>query len=101
PPEENVRYPRCVDGRRACPLEDCGGPYGYEELLEAWANPDTGEEGEYDDRLEWLDDDFDPEKFSVDKVNEELLRVRRWIGKEPGSPGQAARFSVGDRVRTK
>ncbi len=101
PPAEHARYPRCVDGRRGCPPEDCGGPYGYEELLEAWANRNTGEEREYDERLEWLAHDFDPETFSLDKVNEELLRIRRWIGQEPGSSAQAARFAVGDRVRTK
>ena len=26
-------YPKCVDGERACPPEDCGGVYGYVQLL--------------------------------------------------------------------
>jgi hypothetical protein len=27
--------PVCIEGGRACPPEDCGGPDGYTELLEA------------------------------------------------------------------
>jgi len=98
PAEKNVRYPRCVDGQRACPPEDCGGSCGYYELLDAIANPD---EEEYDERLEWLDDDFDPEKFSIDEVNKELLRLRRWIGQHPRLHGSSAQFAVGDRIRAK
>ena len=31
--EENKKYPLLVDGKRACPPEDCGGIPGYEELV--------------------------------------------------------------------
>src|SRR5262245_23327093 len=32
--------PFCVDGARACPPEDSGGPWGYAEKLEALSHPD-------------------------------------------------------------
>jgi hypothetical protein len=41
--------PRCIDGARACPPEDSGGPWGYSEKLEALANPDDEESGELRD----------------------------------------------------
>jgi Plasmid pRiA4b ORF-3-like protein len=30
----NVQYRVRITGKRACPPEDCGGPWGYAELLE-------------------------------------------------------------------
>ena len=30
----------CLDGARACPPEDCGGPPGYAEILLALESPD-------------------------------------------------------------
>jgi len=71
-PDPDVKYSLCQAGKRACPPEDCGGPWGYEGLLEALENPD---DEEYADRLEWLGDEFDPEAFDADKVNAVL---RRW-----------------------
>ena len=34
--EENRRYPVCVEGERACPPEDVGGPQGYREFWRLW-----------------------------------------------------------------
>jgi hypothetical protein len=98
PAEENVLYPRCVDGARACPPEDCGGSYGYEDLLAALANPDNEEHA---DRLEWIGDDFDPERFSLDAVNGELRQLRRWLGLHPRPQMPAAHFAKNDRVQVK
>lgn len=69
PAEPGVKYPRCIDGARACPPEDCGGLGGYENLLEALRNP---QHAEHDEMLEWLGGDFDPEAFDVDEINQVL-----------------------------
>ena len=73
PVEKGVRYPRCVEGKRACPPEDCGGPWGYEEFLEAVGDP---KHEQHEDLLEWIGGEFDPEAFDADKVNQELRQVR-------------------------
>jgi hypothetical protein len=67
--EPGARYPRCVGGKRACPPEDCGGPWGYGDFLEAISNP---KHPEHEDMLEWAGDEFDPEAFDLEAVNEEL-----------------------------
>ncbi len=43
PAESHINYPKCTNGMRACPPENCGGVYGYEELLEIMANPNHEE----------------------------------------------------------
>lgn len=68
PAESGTKYPKCIAGKRACPPEDCGGPCGYEELLEVIKNPNSPE---YEERMEWLQwqgGNFDPEKFEPDEV---------------------------------
>ncbi|MFJ1709304.1 plasmid pRiA4b ORF-3 family protein [Kitasatospora sp. NPDC088346] len=62
--EPGVAYPRCVDGARACPPEDCGGIEAYRYLVEVLADP---AHDEHDEQLEWLGldaaQDFDPAAF--------------------------------------
>jgi len=98
PQEPQVRYPRCVDGARACPPEDCGGVWGYADLLESLRDPDAEE---HEERLEWLGEDFDPEEFDVGSVNQELDHVRSWLGRKPGKHFPAPKFTVGAAVRVK
>jgi hypothetical protein len=66
-----VKYPWCVDGRRACPPEDCGGPWGYGDLLEAIKNP-----GKNQELVEWAGGEFDPDRFELAEVNQALATVR-------------------------
>ncbi len=73
PPEPGVRYPVCITGKRACPPEDCGGVWGYADLLEAMQNP---KHPEHDDMQEWIGGSFDPEAFDVEAVNKALRRIR-------------------------
>jgi hypothetical protein len=58
-----------IDGERACPPEDCGGPSGYDDLVQILANPN---DPEYEEMLDWLGEDFDPEAFDIDLVNDLL-----------------------------
>ncbi len=48
---KDVEYPRCVDGKNACPPEDCGGVSGYDRLLKAISDP---KHPEHDDLKRWL-----------------------------------------------
>ncbi|MDR2589019.1 MAG: plasmid pRiA4b ORF-3 family protein [Spirochaetales bacterium] len=58
----------CLDGKRACPPEDCGGISGYASILEALISPGKKKNLEL---LDWLGD-YDPEYFAKDEVNEIL-----------------------------
>jgi hypothetical protein len=71
--EPKAKYPRCIGGARACPPEDCGGVWGYEDFLEAIGNP---KHKEHYKMLEWVGGEFDPEEFSVETVNGELRKMR-------------------------
>ncbi|CAN5529483.1 hypothetical protein BH24ACT7_BH24ACT7_14700 [soil metagenome] len=76
-PERGTTYPFCLTGRRACPPEDCGGPWGYGNLLEALADPDHPD---HDDLTEWAPIDFDPARFDVDETTEAMRSLRPLAG---------------------
>ena len=66
PKEEKTKYPVCVAGARACPLEDCGGVGGYYDILEIINNP---KHKEYEDMMEWLGGEkFNPEEFDITEI---------------------------------
>ncbi len=72
PIEAGVQLPICLQGKRACPPEDCGGIWGYAEFLEAIEDVNHPE---HDDMLEWIGGEFDPEEFDVDSINTDLKYI--------------------------
>jgi Plasmid pRiA4b ORF-3-like protein len=72
PMEVGKKYPVCLEGKRACPPEDVGGSWGYEEFVKAIRDPRHERHEEY---REWAGE-FDPEALDLDAVNKELRRLR-------------------------
>jgi len=65
----NENIPICLTGKTNCPPEDCGGIWGYSELLEILKHPDHED---YEEYVEWLGDEFDPTYFDKNEINEKL-----------------------------
>lgn len=65
-PEEGQVYPVCIKGKRACPPEDCGGIWGYYNLLEIL---DDSQCEEHKQMLEWVGGMIDPEAFDLEEAH--------------------------------
>jgi hypothetical protein len=80
--DSKVKYPRCLEGARACPPEDSGGVWGYTDFVEAIQNPDNEQ---HEELLEWVGGRFDPEEFDAAKTTKAMKkglpnwRLERWI----------------------
>lgn len=66
PPVDGRGYPACIAGKRNCPPEDCGGRWGYQELVAALADP---EHQKYQNWIEMIGEGFDPEEFSAEAAD--------------------------------
>ncbi len=68
PETEAATLPICIDGAAACPPENTGGVWGFDELMGRLEDTDDP------DYLELLDKygDFDPEAFDLAVVNARL-----------------------------
>jgi hypothetical protein len=65
--------PRVLDGARACPPEDSGGPPGYMNLLVTLSDPQSED---YRDMMDWLGGPFDPNAFDLQAADEAVRKVR-------------------------
>ena len=76
PKDPGIKYPACLDGKRACPPEDCGGLGGYAGCVKVATGELVPHEDDDDFRLiAWLDG-WQPEKFSPKDVVFENSRTR-------------------------
>ena len=81
PETGETQLPICLKGKMNYPPEDSGGVWVYAEMPEILKDPDHEE---YEEYMEWLGDDIDPEYFDVDEVNQLLRGMRRFARPEPG-----------------
>ena len=63
----------CVAGKRQGPPEDCGGPWGYAEFLEAIGD---AQHERHEELVDWIGGRFDPEAFDLEAVNRNLAALR-------------------------
>ncbi|MCD6311697.1 MAG: plasmid pRiA4b ORF-3 family protein [Elusimicrobia bacterium] len=71
-----VKYPRCIDGERACPPEDCGSSPGYYRLVEILSD---SKHDEYEDMKMWAGD-FEPEHFDREDATAGMRAPVDWSG---------------------
>lgn len=78
-PEPGVLYPRLIEVKGRCPPEDCGGPWGYAELLEVIKNPKHERHAEL---TEWIGDNFDPDAVDTESLTEGVAALaKKWSPK--------------------
>lgn len=73
PAAEAKPYPVLVKAKRACPPENCGGIWGYQDFLLAYTDP---EHEEHESMREWAGPDFEPERFDQDEIDEINAELR-------------------------
>lgn len=75
---EPLPHPICIKGKRACPPEDVGGVWGYQDVIDMMQDDTRKQERE--EFLEWYDewygDDFDPEYFDIEEVKGRLATIK-------------------------
>ena len=74
-PSENTitSNPACLAGQKACPPEDCGGIWGYEEFIVAIKDP---KHERHEELLDWVGGVFDPESFDLNAINKALRKLK-------------------------
>ncbi|SIT87080.1 plasmid pRiA4b ORF-3 family protein [Pontibaca methylaminivorans] len=80
---QGVTYPRLLKATGACPPEDVGGAWGYEEFLEALADPDHEQ---HEDMVRWSGGDFDVEDAGAETIIERFERLAKKWTPQPRKP---------------
>ena len=85
PAASGTIYPRLMGATGRCPPEDVGGPWGYQEMLEALADPHHERRGEMHN---WLGGDFDPNApIDTSAIDIKLLTIaKRWARRPRKKP---------------
>lgn len=73
-PDPQIQLPLCTGGANATPPDDCGGVPGYEEFVQAMADPN---DSEHNHLAEWIGaNTWDPTAFDSIEVNDRLAEIK-------------------------
>ena len=72
PYNKNKHLPSCIGGKRNGPPEDCGGAYGYQDMLRVVSDP---ADPEHESTVEWLGE-YDPEEFDLQSADEAVRNYK-------------------------
>ncbi|MBU3032297.1 plasmid pRiA4b ORF-3 family protein [Paracoccus marinaquae] len=75
--------PRLLKAAGACPPEDVGGAWGYEEFLEALADPNHEQHA---DMVHWSGGNFDAEDAGIASIIERFERLAKKWTTQPRKP---------------
>lgn len=78
----DVAYPVLLDARGRCPPEDVGGPWGYEEFLEALADPDHESHA---DMKVWAGRNYDPKVVDVEALAAAVAALAKAWTRKPSA----------------
>lgn len=83
PGTADVLYPRLIAAEGCCPPEDCGGPAGFADFMDAMADP---KHENHADVVEWHGGIFDPKKIDQIALGKKVERIaKKLAGKKPPS----------------
>ncbi|PSR02003.1 MAG: hypothetical protein BRD50_07815 [Bacteroidetes bacterium SW_11_45_7] len=80
-PDNSKLYPQVIDGAGACPPEDCGGVFGYSDLLEALNDQ---EHPDHENALDVLGEEWDASFFNRSLTNYSLMELGEKIRMREG-----------------
>jgi len=76
-----LAYPVLINATGRCPPEDVGGPWGYDEFLDALADPAHENHAEMKD---WIGETFDPKAVDVEALADDVAALaKKWARKPP------------------
>lgn len=73
--ESNIQTPVCIQANRACPPEDCGGIWGYEDIVAVLSKKESLRNKKEKEIVKWIGSEWSPEHCDINKINK-LLEKR-------------------------
>jgi Plasmid pRiA4b ORF-3-like protein len=71
-----IAHPKCIDGKRNTPPEDCGGVPGFYNFIEIMSDKKNKE---YKSTKKWYGGDYDPDFIDIQKINQNLENIADYI----------------------